>query len=269
MTSLRLSAVSVRVGTRTLLAEASHELRLGEFLALVGPNGRWEKPRCSTRTPLGFSKVTSGSVTVAGVALEKLTPRARAAELAWLPQQSAPTDPLPARRDGHGRALSLPRKTTARNAACRGAPRASSAASASGRARRPLGSPSSPAANGSGHRDRGTFDPRSALPVARRAHANHLDPAQQNETYALLGRLCESGTGILCVTHDVNLLNHVGGAPKVAGLRDAALRFELEHQSPELPSRLSELFGVHMLALSAAGARVIVPSPPAAGERAS
>ena len=81
-----------------------------------------------------------------------------------------------------------------------------------------------------------------------------------------LGTLVKDGAGILCVTHDVNLLAYTAAAPRVLGLAAGELRFALDYLAPELPARLSELFGVHMLALAAGGGRVIVPAPPRATE---
>ena len=60
----------------------------------------------------------------------------------------------------------------------------------------------------------------------------------------------------------MNLLNHTGGAPKVAGIRGGKLVFTREYTAPELPAELGELFRVRMLALSANHARLIVPAPP-------
>jgi iron complex transport system ATP-binding protein len=95
--------------------------------------------------------------------------------------------------------------------------------------------------------------------------ANHLDPARQAETYALLGSLLDGGVGILCVTHDVNLLAHVGTTPRVAGLADGELCFDTTLAAEALPERLAELFGVPMHSAHAGSTRLIVPMPRAGG----
>jgi iron complex transport system ATP-binding protein len=91
--------------------------------------------------------------------------------------------------------------------------------------------------------------------------ANHLDPARQAETYRLLGSLIDDGCGVLCVTHDVNLLVHVEKETRVLGLAEGRIRFDLGFGARELPERLAELFGVPMHVAEVAGKRLIVPLP--------
>jgi iron complex transport system ATP-binding protein len=98
--------------------------------------------------------------------------------------------------------------------------------------------------------------------------ANHLDPAQQAETYALLGSLVREGAGILCVTHDVNLLSYVTGVAgglRIVGLSRGKMAFEVRYGAPELSARLAELFGVAMETVALGERRLIVPSPKPAG----
>jgi iron complex transport system ATP-binding protein len=90
---------------------------------------------------------------------------------------------------------------------------------------------------------------------------NHLDPAQQIEVYRLIGRLWAEGASVVCVTHDVNLLRHLGepSRVRVVGLAGGSVRFECRLDAAELPERLSGLFSVHMHELSLNGARVLLP----------
>jgi iron complex transport system ATP-binding protein len=254
VSELRLEAVGVRLGGRTLLAGVSLELRAGEFLALVGPNGAGKTTLL--RAALGLIPVATGRVLVGERPLAAFTARARAAELAWLPQQAPPAEPVPAREAVMAARY---RFDETRTVTRRAADQALERVGLAGRASSPLTELSG------GERQRVAV----AALLAQEARfllldepANHLDPAQQGETYALLGRLLESGVGILCITHDVNLLNHVRGTPRVAGLSQGRLDFTLELGAPELPGRLSELFGVRMLALAAGSSRLIVPAPP-------
>jgi ABC-type cobalamin/Fe3+-siderophores transport system ATPase subunit len=256
VTRLRLEAVSVLARERTLLAGADLELGPGDFVALVGPNGAGKTTLL--RAALGLVSPASGTVTVGEARLESLSLRERAAALAWLPQAAAPPDALAA-RDVVMAARYRFRETAA--ATRHAAEQALERVGLGERAGSPLTELSG------GERQRIAI----AALLAQEARfllldepANHLDPAQQRETYALLGSLRASGVGILCVTHDVNLLNHVGPEPRVVGLRRAAVRFELPHTAPELPARLSELFGLTMLALPVGTARLIVPAPPGA-----
>jgi len=254
VTRLRLESVSVAVGTRTLLDGASLELAAGQFLALVGPNGAGKTTLL--RAALGLVPLSAGRVTLGNQPFHLLSAKARAAELAWLPQQAVPTEPLPVREA----VMAARFRFTETIAATRRA--AEHALERVGLAER---APSLLTELSGGERQRVAI----AALLAQEARfllldepANHLDPAQQGETYALLGRLLETGVGILCVTHDVNLLNHTGGGTKVAGLRGGKLIFTRSFDAPELPAELSELFGVPMLSLAANHARLIVPAPP-------
>ncbi|HEX5101093.1 MAG TPA: ABC transporter ATP-binding protein [Polyangiaceae bacterium] len=254
MTSLRLESVSVAVGGRTLLDAVSIELEAGRFLALVGPNGAGKTTLL--RAALGLVPTSAGRVIVGNQPLHALSPRARAAEVAWLPQQPLPMESVPARE-----AVMAARFRFSETAAAtrRAAEQALERVGLAERASSPLTELSG------GERQRIAI----AALLAQEARfllldepANHLDPAQQGDTYALLGRLLETGIGILCVTHDVNLLNHTGGAPQVAGLRGGKLVFTRSFEAPELPAELGALFGVRMLSLAANHARLIVPAPP-------
>jgi len=256
VSSLTLDAVSVRSNARTLVANASLELATGGFVALVGPNGAGKTTLL--RAALGLVPLASGRVRVNGADLGTLGARARAAELAWLPQHSLPADALPAREAVMAARYRFQETSvTTRSAAERALERVGLAHLAGAPLARLSG----------GERQRVAV----AALLAQEARfllldepANHLDPAQQAETYALLGTLVKDGAGILCVTHDVNLLAYTAAAPRVLGLAGGELRFALDYAAPELPERLSELFGVPMLALAAGGGRVIVPTPPGA-----
>ena len=260
MSGLSLRAVSVYAGARLLLEQASLELEAGRFLALVGPNGAGKTTLL--RAALGLLPLASGEVQVDGTPLSSLGERARAAKLAWLPQSASLAEALPAREAVMAARYRFSETRVATRLA---AERALARVGLESRAGAPLTTLSG------GERQRVAI----AALLAQEARyllldepANHLDPAQQAETYALLGSLVAEGVGILCVTHDVNLLGHAGGAPHVLGLASAKLRFELAYASAELPVKLSELFGVRMLALPVGTARVIVPAP-RAGEVSS
>jgi len=255
---LVLRDVSVHASQRTLLERVSVHLEPGRFVALVGPNGAGKTTLL--RAALGLVQLASGSVHVNGRALSSLDARARAAELAWLPQQSPPTEPLPAVE-----AVMAARYRFHETAAAtrRAAERALERVGLAARAEMPVTRLSG------GERQRVAV----AALLAQEARlllldepANHLDPAQQTEIYTLLGTLLSDGTGILCVTHDVNLLAYVKDSPRVIGLAGGTLRFDTDFRAAELPARLSELFGVRMLALPVGSRRVIAHAPADATE---
>jgi hypothetical protein len=66
------------------------------------------------------------------------------------------------------------------------------------------------------------------------------------------------------VTHDINLLRHLGDPEKVrvAGLAGGKLSFEAALTSQQLPTQLGQLFGVQMRELSLDGQRVLLPERP-------
>jgi iron complex transport system ATP-binding protein len=254
---LGLRDVDLRIGSRALLTSVSLSLEPGEFLALVGPNGAGKTTLL--RAALGLVRCSHGNVRVGGAPVESLAPRARAALLGWLPQQALASEALSALE-------------TVVAARYRFDETRAKAEDAARRCLARLG-----VADLAGHpvtRLSGGEHQRVALAalIAQEATfylldepANHLDPAQQAETYALLGALVREGMGILCVTHDVNLLAHAGGRPRVTGLSNGKLRFETGYDASELPERLAELFGVPMDAVELGGRRLIVPNPKPAG----
>jgi ABC-type cobalamin transport system ATPase subunit len=87
------------------------------------------------------------------------------------------------------------------------------------------------------------------------------------ETYRLLGQLWADGIGILLVTHDLNLLSQLGATEKVqvVGLSGGRMSFITGYDAPDLPARLSELFGVEFSALERAGQRVLLAGGPRLG----
>jgi iron complex transport system ATP-binding protein len=258
MSGLSLDAVSVRSGERALVENVSVRVEAGHFVALVGPNGAGKTTLL--RAALGLVPLAHGRVSVNERELAGLTKRDRAAELAWLPQHTSPSEPLPAIE-----AVMAARYRFAETpvASRRAAERALERLGLARVAGMPLTRLSG------GERQRVAI----AALLAQEARfllldepANHLDPAQQAETYALLGALLTDGVGILCVTHDVNLLANVAPPPRVLGLAGGKLRFERDFVAGDLPACLSELFGVRMVALPLDAGRVIVPAPRSARE---
>jgi iron complex transport system ATP-binding protein len=253
MSALVFDAVSVEVRSRALLTRVSLGLEGGDFLAVLGPNGAGKTTLL--RTALGLVRLASGVVRVDASSVARLSARERAAELAWLPQE-----PLAAEAISALEAVLAARyrfsesPATARKAALAALERVGMQAFAGALLTELSG----------GERQRIAI----AALLAQEARfllldepANHLDPARQAETYARLGSVLAAGVGILCVTHDVNLLAHVGGTPRVAGLSEGKLRFDTSFGASELPDRLAELFGVPMHTAVVGRERLILPMP--------
>jgi iron complex transport system ATP-binding protein len=253
MNDLAFDALSVRVRGRLLLDQISLTLAKGDFVALVGPNGAGKTTL--VKAALGLHKPESGAVWLGGTSLSALTPRQRAARVAWLPQHALGAEPLSAT---DGVAAARFRFDESHAASRRAARSALERVGAQGYAERSLTELSG------GERQRVRF----AALIAQDAPvllldepANHLDPAQQAEVYRLLGELWREGRTVLCISHDLNLLAHAGASARVrvAGLRAGRLAFETQLTDSHLPSTLGSLFGIEMVSFENGQGHTIVP----------
>jgi iron complex transport system ATP-binding protein len=250
---LELRELGVRFGDRVLIDGVSLSVARGEFLALVGPNGAGKTTLL--RTALGIVREEKGEVLLGGQRVGTVPPRKRAGLVAWLPQQALASEALSALETVVAARYRFDESRGVARAAAR---RALERLGVSELAERPVTRLSG------GERQRVAL----AALVAQEAElllldepANHLDPAQQAETYALLGELVREGAGILCVTHDVNLLSYANSAARVVGLARGKLAFETRFDAQDLPARLAELFGVAMEPVTVGARRLVVPAP--------
>jgi iron complex transport system ATP-binding protein len=254
---LTLDTVTVRARERTLLDGVSLRVAPGDFVAIVGPNGAGKSTLL--RVALGLIRPDSGRAFVDGQDVFALTPRARAAKLAWLPQRLEAAEPITALEQVAAARYRFPESHRASEAA---ALRALAEAGAQSFASRPITELSG------GERQRvavaGLLAQETPL-VLLDEPANFLDPAQQLELYTRMGQLWRAGRGILCVTHDVNVLAHTHApgtpAPRVVGLFQGRVAFERPHDAPDLGDHLGELFGVRMAGTHVDGHRVFVGLP--------
>jgi len=253
MAELEFQKLSVKIRERTLLDAITLRVERGDFVALVGPNGAGKTTLL--KTALALHLPTSGSVQLLGRSVSSFDARARAAAIAWLPQHVRADEPVTglesvaaARfrfRESHVQSLRAAERALARVGGSKYAGQRMTELSG-------------------GERQRVAF----ACLVAQEAQtllfdepANHLDPAQQLEIYRLLGELWREGRSIVCINHDVNLLQQVGDAARVrvVGLRAARLAFEAQLSDNALPAELGALFGIEMAALESNGQRFIAP----------
>ncbi|MDF3070192.1 MAG: fecE1 [Polyangiaceae bacterium] len=250
---LRLEQVSVLRRGRALLDDVSLTVAPGELVALVGPNGAGKTT--ILRAALGLVRPSRGAVRLGEASVDSLSPRERAAHVAWLPQHSTGGEDLPAVEVVMTARFRFDEPLAVCEREARGALSRVGAAAVATRA---LGSLSG------GERQRvalAALLAQATPTLLADEPANHLDPAQQIDVYRLLGELWREGKSVVCVTHDVNLLRHLGEASRVrvAGIAQGRLCFELPLDSGELPSALGELFGLNMHALSLNGQRVLLP----------
>ena len=253
---LTFQQLSVARKHRKLLDRVDLALDTGQLLALVGPNGAGKTTLL--RAALGLVAADSGDVRLDDSSVSKLDPRNRAARVAWLPQHSSGGEELSALEvvvaarfrfdEPFGKSAAVARAALQRVGVANVAERALGTLSGGERQRVALA---------------GLLAQAAPLLLVDEP-ANHLDPAQQIDVYRLLGELWREGKSIVLVTHDINLLRHLGDAEKVrvAGIADGKLSFEAPLTSPQLPAQLGALFGVHMRELTLDGQRVLLPERP-------
>lgn len=93
MSALAFDNLSVRLGGRTALDAVSADIPAGELVAVVGPNGAGKSTLL--RAAAGLLRL-DGVVRLQGNDLRTLSPEARAAALAYMPQERRPAWGLPA-----------------------------------------------------------------------------------------------------------------------------------------------------------------------------
>jgi iron complex transport system ATP-binding protein len=257
MTEITVASVSVVHRGRAVLERICLTLTSEQPTIIVGPNGAGKSTLLGCI--LGLITPKSGTVTIDGQQIRRLSPRARAAAIAWLPQRARFDEPLSVgqyvatARYRFGESPVQSRKAVLR---CLGH------VGAEGLIERNVMTLSG------GERQRIEF----AALIAQEARVllldepgNHLDPAQQAQSHQCLERLLDDGAAMVMVTHDLNLLLHLRTPRplRVLGLSEGKIAFDVPLVSPELGDKLSELYGVPMQAIQADGYRffVAVPQP--------
>jgi iron complex transport system ATP-binding protein len=83
VSALSASNVTVRIGAKEIVRDASLSLGAGELVALVGPNGAG---KTTLMRALAALLPAQGAITLGGKPLNSLSPRERARAVAYLPQ---------------------------------------------------------------------------------------------------------------------------------------------------------------------------------------
>ncbi len=84
MTTLAAEAITVRLGTRTVLDSVSLAVRSGETIGLIGPNGAGKTT--ALRALAGLAPVAAGEIQLDGQRLDRLSGRHRARAIAYFAQ---------------------------------------------------------------------------------------------------------------------------------------------------------------------------------------
>ena len=253
MTALLVDAVALKKGSKFLLDGVSLRVESGETVALVGPNGSGKTTLL--RCILGLERPCHGKVSFAGKSSLRLTAKERAQMVAFLAQHTNTDEAISVIEYV---ATARFRFNESRAASEKAAYQALARVGAEELARQPVNCLSG------GERQRIAL---SAL-LAQDARiqlldepANHLDPARQAQSYALLGEMQLLQTTMVIVTHDVNLLGylHWPEQVRVLGMSSGKIAFNLQYGDDALVGELSRLYGVPMQRVESAGHTFILP----------
>lgn len=238
MSALSFERVVLQGARGRRIDDVTFSIAEGECAFLIGPNGAGKSTLL--RLALGIEPAEQGRVCLSSTPTGELSPKERAAKVAWLPQQLLFEQGLfcfeivsAARYRFHeSRAVSEDRARLwlARVGAKGLADRRVTELSGGELQRVKLAA----------------LLAQEAPLLLLDEPANHLDPAYQLEVYRLLGQEWRRGLGVLCVTHDINWVSHVGDADavRVLGLRAGKLHFDTTFSDPNLRQKLEELYGV-------------------------
>ncbi|MEZ4650926.1 MAG: ABC transporter ATP-binding protein [Candidatus Eisenbacteria bacterium] len=253
----RLEGVRVVAGGTEILTGVDLSLNAGDLAVLVGPNGAGKST--VLRTLVGRIRPTEGRATVGGRDVSELSGVERAGKISWLPQIADVREPI--------RVLDL---VTAGRFRFRESPAASESAARAVLTKFGIGDLAERRWHGlsGGERQRialATLWVQDAPLLLLDEPANHLDPAHQIETYRWIGEVVhgraaaeERPRGILCVTHDVDLIGWLapkGASLRVIGISEGRIRFQLPWESGDIVPALSDLFAVEFEPVDVGGVR--------------
>jgi len=245
MTStLHIQNLSVKAGTATLLGEVSLQAGPQQFLAIVGPNGAGKTTLF--RALLGLTSSQSTRLSIGETPLNNLPARKRAQLLSWLPQHQPSAETITV---GDRMLAARYRFHETRRESQEVIDKALAELNIRGLAKRTMNTLS----GGEAQRVAlAALATQQATWMLLDEPANHLDPAQQVFVYRTLGRLWAQGQGVMCITHDINLLRHVAGQQPeknihVVGVNAGKLSFKTALDNAQLADQLSTLFGLPVI----------------------
>ena len=248
--SLEFRNVTVTARGRKLVEDISLTVKPGEFVALLGPNGAGKTTLF--KAALGLMPCT-GEALLDGRLVRSIPGRERAGLAAWLPQQSQIVEPVSVYQ--FVKAARFRFDETYDKAEIEVV-----AALARANALENLHRPVTELSGGEQQRvGVAALIAQDAPLLLLDEPANHMDPAQQIELYGLIAELWRKGRGVLCITHDVNMLRHVGSPDvRVVGMAKGRIQFETSYGADDLPEHVGRLFDVRMDVLESGGQRLLV-----------
>jgi iron complex transport system ATP-binding protein len=249
---LATTDLAIDAGGQRILANVSLQVAPGSCVAIVGPNGAGKSTLL--KGMLGLMKPSAGSATWDGRSVRRMPGRERAAALAWLPQHGLIQEAI--------EVLELVKAARFRFAEPRreslaAATMALASVDAAALASRPVTTLSG------GELQRvmmATLIAQDAAVFLLDEPANHLDPAHQIRAYEMIASQWTHGRGVVCITHDINLLTQLAPVDRarevrVVGLAEGQIRFETPLDDDELGDKLSALFNLPIATVERDGRR--------------
>ena len=236
---IRAENISFAVQNHTILSDISLKIAKGQFVVLIGPNGSGKSSllRCLS----GWHQPQKGSVTLHNTAISKIAPHIRAQHLAWLPQRLHLSEPILVQEWIASARFRFQENITTRiekskEVLCN------------------LGIEH--LAEKYWNTLSGGEAQRVALAAMKAQEseiwlldepANHLDPAVQKKVYRFLVQEWQQNTGMVLVTHNINLLLAAVPIEKysnviVIGLQKGKQVCSISLDDEELPKALSEIY---------------------------
>lgn len=249
---LDIQDLTFHAGNRAILEGITLRVSTGECIAIVGPNGGGKSTLI--KAMIGLVAPTEGRVTWAGTDVRRMSGRDRAAALAWLPQHGLILEAIPVLEFVKAARF---RFDEGRRASLDAAREALGAVDADGLASQSISTLSG-----------GEFQRvMMATLIAQDAEiflldepANHLDPAHQFALFERIATQWRDGRGVVCITHDINLLTHLAPLERakevrVVGLAEGRIRFDNRLDDPGLGTALGALFGMDIATVERNGRR--------------
>lgn len=236
---LELRGLSAYYGGKQALESVSLDFRPGELLAVIGPNGSGKSTLL--RTAAGLHPCKSGSVTLDGVPLRKLSRKEIARKVAWMPQTRNTPDITVWRMALHGRFphTGYPRHIGEEDR--RIAARALADADAAELSERFLRELSG------GERQKAYLAATLAQQcdtILMDEPTAYLDISRQFQVLALAKRLAEEGKAVAAVLHDLPMA--FAFADRIAALRDGRVICADAPEKLYAMEIVPEIFGVSL-----------------------
>ncbi len=253
---LQLNQVTVEAGQFTLLRDVSLRIAPGEFIALLGPSGSGKSTLL--RTILGLRPLSGGSIRLAGTHTYDLSALKRSEIMAWLPQKQSVTETISV-LDFVSSARFRFEETRKQSL------QAAHVALRDVDSMHLINCFMNELSGGEAQKvSMAALVAQNSQLLLLDEPSNHLDPANQIELFKFIGRQWSEGRGIICVTHDPNLLrqlceNQSHRNIRLLGIKSGKLVFETSFSHPDLASQLSYLYDMSWHYVSLNNQRLLIP----------